>query len=218
MVLKERKTLITKIKTRYGFVSLLYFLALISFLTLFQDNTLAHDGHDHGDESKKEVVVSNKNEVVRTLRVDDYEIAIKHLLLTPDKETNLRLFLTRFDTNTPIEKAKVSLEIKSSDGITQEIFLTEANTAGMYEGKFPPLREGEIKLSVNGSVGNSSLKGNFGSIQITQQAIENPTSITAWAKRLLIALGLFVGIFFAVIVFLIFKNARRTKIEKEAIA
>lgn len=220
MILRERKTLITKIRTKNGllFSSILFCVALFSSVVLFQENTHAHDGHDHGDDAKKEVVVSNKNEVVRTLRIDDYEVTIKHALLTPDKETSFRLFLTRFDTNTPVEKAKVSLRIISSDGVSQEIALTESKTTGMYEGKFPPLSEGEIKLSVKGSVGNTSLSGDFGSIQIKREAIENPVSSSVWAKRLLIVLGLLVGIFFAVIIFLIFKNARRTKIEKEAIA
>lgn len=192
-------------------------LALMLTLLMPGTRVFAHGGEDHGDQ-KAPVVSAGAGLVTRIARLGDFEVMIKHPPIEPDKGIAARVFVTRFETNEAIDKARISI-VLGDGGSSSEVTATASSTPGMYEVKLPPLPKGRYKLAARFSVNGTQGAAQYGSIEVAsvpQPAVENGSS---WARTALIALALLVGLGVAgIVVYHIVQNARRDRNKGEAVA
>lgn len=91
----------------------------------------AHGGEDHG---APEPVASDPNLVVRATSNQDYEVVMKYSSLRGQKATVVRVYLSDYATNTPIEGARIGLRTTSPSPHSATAAMT---SPGTYEA---PLR------------------------------------------------------------------------------
>ena len=65
-----------------------------------------HEGHDH---NAPEPVASDAHLVVRSASNDDYEVVLKYRSERGQRATTARVYVSDFDTNAPVERARVRL-------------------------------------------------------------------------------------------------------------
>jgi len=151
-----------KVFLRRMAASLLVVAALTAVLPAMN---LAHEGEDHG-ESKTPVIAAGTGMVTRTARAGNWEVAIKHPSLEPDKEIPARLFVTRFETNEPIANAQVRVTLTGTAAPVEAV-ATAGSTAGVYEVRLPPLPQGEYRLAAQVGANGMGQTAQFGALQIT---------------------------------------------------
>ncbi len=186
-------------------------------LTLVAPNAkvYAHEGEDHG-EKKAPVVSTSANMIVRVARAGDLEVMIKHPPVEPDKETTARVFVTRFETNEPVEGAKIVVVIA---GVAHPVEATAGagSNPGLYDVKLPPVPEGQYELAARVEAGGVPHTVEYGALQV--QALPPPASAgsSSWARTALVALGLLLGLgFAAAVIYRAAALARRGRIKGEA--
>jgi hypothetical protein len=158
------------------------------------------------------------NMMTRTARAGDYEVTLKHTPIEPDEETAARVFVTRFDTNEPVEKAIVTLLFNGGEAPIQAA-ATAANTAGMYEGDLPPMREGEYKLTARIVLNRTTETVEFGVIQVASAPVTAAESKSSWARSALIALASLVGLgVIGVLLYRVVQFIRRNRTRETATA
>ena len=170
-------------------------------------SSFGHGGEDHGD-AKAPAVSTSANMVARTVRAGDYEVTLKHPPIEPDKETTARVFVTRFDSNEPVENATITL-LFSGGEVPIEATATAGNTAGMYEVKLPPMREGEYKLAARIGVNGTTETVEYGALQVAPAPATAAESESSWARMALIALASLVGLGF--IAFVLYRASQYTR-------
>lgn len=161
-------------------------LALFVVLSVPSVAVFAHGDEDHGEASAPAVSTS-ASMVVRTARVGDMEVTVKHLPIEPDKGTMARVFVTSFDSNEPVAKATITLLFGGNAAV--EAVAEASSTAGMYEAKLPPLPQGEYTLVARVESEGTTQTVEYGSVKVApapSAAVENRSS---WARTALIALG-----------------------------
>ena len=174
-----------KVFLRRMAASLLVVAALTAVLPAMN---LAHEGEDHG-ESKTPVIAAGTGMVTRTARAGNWEVAIKHPSLEPDKEIPARLFVTRFETNEPIANAQVRVTLTGTAAPVEAV-ATAGSTAGVYEVRLPPLPQGEYRLAAQVGANGMGQTAQFGALQITPAPPTQVESSSDWARTALIALAL----------------------------
>ena len=72
----------------------------------------AHEGEQHGGPEAAAVPMPREGLLARSAFSETFELVLKHPPLSPRKEETLRIFLTDFATNAPVEKAAIAIEAK----------------------------------------------------------------------------------------------------------
>ncbi len=192
-------------------------IVLVLTLLMPGAKALAHGGEDHGEE-KAPVVSAGTGKITRVARVGDFEVAIKHPPVEPDKEIAARVFVTRFETNEPVGQAQVFLAF-GDGGSTPEVAATATSTPGIYEVKLPPLPKGQYKLTARLDVNGTSGAAQYGAIEVAPAPPPAGESGSSWARTALIALGLLVVLGLAgKVVYLAVQSARRDRVKGEPVA
>ncbi len=151
-------------------------------------------------------------------RVGDFEVAIKHPPVEPDKEIAARVFVTRFETNEPVSKAQVFLAFGDGGG-APEVAASASSTPGIYEVKLPPLSKGQYKLIARLDVNGTSGTAQYGAIEVTLDPPAAVENASAWARTALIALALLLGLGAAgLVAYRFIQNARRDRVKGAAVA
>ncbi len=200
--------------------ALLLVVATVAALLLPGAAASAHEGEDHSQD-KAPIVSATADMIVRVTRLGESEVMIKHRPVEPDRETTARLFLTRFASNEPIEGARVVVHLSGgATGASQHeaTASTSATTPGLYELKFPPLPEGDYRLTAIIELGGVEQKVDYGALQVAPRpALAVDDGVSAWSPTLLILLGAGAGIgFIGVVIYRAMLAARRDRVKGEA--
>ena len=175
----------------------------------------AHGGEDHGDE-KPTTETTAAGSVVRTTRLGEFELTLKHVPIAPDTPAHATLFVTNYTSNEPVASGEIQIAIDGQDVPTANATVARSTALGIYSIDLPALREGEYTIRVTVTDGGKASSATFSGIQVqTAAAVGQATS---WPQILLTGGFLFVGIaLFAALVFLSVKVARRRPITEEAV-
>ncbi len=179
------------------------FLLLAFWLFGNDAQVFAHGDEDHGDQKPK-TTTNEKGAVTRTARLGEYELTFKHPFFEPDAATSAKMFVTKFQTNEPVEKASVAIEIEPASGSIMEAAIEKTETAGSYNVKIPPLSQGaytiRAKLTYNGETDTAT----FSDVEVTPAPSTSAENNLSWARTALIAfvftlvLALFAGLIYFV--------------------
>lgn len=154
----------------------------------------AHGGEDHSAEQAP-VVAAGAGMVARTMQAGEWEIMIKHPVLKPDKELAARVFVTKHDTNEPVERASVTVTVTDVGGAPTQVTATAAgNTPGVYELKLPPMPQGAYKLAVRVGASGANETVQFGAIQVARASVAEAESVNGWGRTGLIILAALIGL------------------------
>jgi cobalt-zinc-cadmium efflux system membrane fusion protein len=103
---------------------------LTAVILLAQAGTsIAHEGHDHGNKKKKAPVQSKNwftvNSVTKT-----HEVVLRYFPVKPNVPTKMKLFLSDFGTNTPIDSADLTITCIEDNSVSIKGYYLEP---GVYE-------------------------------------------------------------------------------------
>ena len=162
---------------------LLLAVSVLHFASVQQ--IFAHGDEDHGDQKPK-VATNEKGTITRTARLGEYELTLKHQFLVPNMATSAKLFVTKFQTNEPIEKGNAVIEIESASGSVTEAAIEKTETAGSYNVKIPALQQGTYTIRIKLTYGGETDTATFSSVEVTP-ALNAAESTLSWARTTLIA-------------------------------
>lgn len=110
----------------------------------------AHGGEDHGD--AKKASVSPASYFSSEAASEIYEVLLKYSPIVPGKETSLRLYLSEYNTNSPIDSAK--LEVTVADNPNIKITVVRIDK-GVFELKatFPAKKAYNLVVNINSYAG-----------------------------------------------------------------
>jgi hypothetical protein len=152
--------------------------ALLAFLMLASPALVfAHGDEDHGD--KKKAVTAGPGMIARTARAGDYEVMVKHPVLEPLHEHQVRVFITRYATNEPVKDAVVSLMIAAKGKEPIKVAAKASARPGEYAATLPSLDAGTYNFSAVIAAGEANETASYGAV-----AIETPTPLAesgGWA-------------------------------------
>ncbi len=87
---------------------------IILWLLLVPAIAVAHDGEDHGDAKKATASGSYFSSEAFS---DKYEILLKYNPITPGKEATVRLFISEYNTNKPLDSATLKVTVSGNPNI-----------------------------------------------------------------------------------------------------
>lgn len=190
-------------------------VAAVVILSMSVVTVFAHGGEDHG-EKKPVVAATSANMVGRVARAGDLEVMIKHPPIEPDKESSARVLITRFETNEPVEGANVSVMFMGAGGPI-EVAAAAGSTPGLYEVKLPPMPEGEYKLSAKVETNGMTQGVEYGAIRVAPLPPPAVADESPWARTLLLALLVLIGLgFVGVVLYRAVQFSRRNQGKGEA--
>lgn len=177
----------------------------------------AHGGEDHGDQKPKTETTS-KGSVLRTTRVGDYEVTVKHPPLEPGMQATGSLFVTRFATNEPVDAGAVHVAVEAEGGSITDVAVEKSSTAGGYTLNVPALTEGEYALRVTLAPDGKASTATFSDLEVHGASAASGSS-ASWTGWLVTALFLIVGAaLFAGLVYLSVRVAGRQTFSEEAVS
>lgn len=177
----------------------------------------AHGGEDHGDQKPK-TETNAKGVVLRTTRLGDFEVTVKHPPLEPGVLTHGSLFVTRYATNEPIDAGNVQVAFDAQGGSIVDVTVGKSTTAGSYGLDIPALTEGHYTLRVTLIAGGKASTATFSDIDVrTETAATGAAS--SWSGFLVTAMLLFIGIgLFAGLIYLSVRVAGRRTLREEIVS
>jgi len=179
---------------------------------------LAHGGEDHGDEKPKTETM-NKGIVLRTLKLGDLEITIKHLPLEPDAAATARLFITRYATNEPVDATSLQVAVESSNGSMIEIPSEKGPTSGTYVMEVPALPKGGYSLRATVGVGGATSTATFSGVEVSHQEAAPTGSVGSWSQFLLTGAFFLLGFaLFAGLVYIAVRVVRHKPLREETVS
>lgn len=200
-------------------VSLVGLLAavLLFFLT-GGTKVLAHGGEDHGDQKPKTETTS-KGSVLRTAKLGDLEITLKHSPLEPDTAATGKLFITKFATNEPVDATTLLLAVESANGSTTEVPFEKSSTMGSYVVQIPALPEGGYTLRATLTAGGTTSSATFSGVEVSHQEVATSGAAGSWPQLLLATVFLLLGIaLFSGLVYLAVRVVRHKPLREEAVS
>lgn len=110
----------------------------------------AHGGEDHGD--AKKTAISPASYFSAEAFSEIYEVLLKYSPIVPGKEASLRLYLSEYNTNSPIDSAK--LEVTVADNPNIKITVVRIDK-GVFELKatFPAKKAYNLVVNINSYAG-----------------------------------------------------------------
>ena len=122
----------------------------IIFLLLIPFSVFAHDGEDHGNTKKTGTKSATyfSSEAVS----DVYELLFKYQPLSPGKEAVLKLYVSDFSTNIPVDSAVVQITVADNPNIKLTVKQVDK---GVYEvsGIFPAKKAYNLTVNINSALG-----------------------------------------------------------------
>lgn len=177
----------------------------------------AHGGEDHGDQKPKTETTA-KGAVLRTARLGDFEVTVRHPPLEPGVLTHGSLFVTRYATNEPIDAGNVQVAFDAQGGSISGVTVEKSATAGSYALDVPALTEGQYTLRVTITAGGKTSTATFSGVEVHNEAAANGT-VSSWSSFFLTAALLLVGIsLFAGLVYLSVKVVGRRTLGEETVS
>ena len=199
------------IQTRFTTNVLSLLLAVIAALSMLSQTVSAHEGEDHG-EAQAPVVSSGANISTRTTRVGEYEVTLKHPSLEPDKGTGARLFVTKYETNEPVNDAQLFVMFIGNGGAPVEARGAAGSTAGVYEVSLPPLPQGSYRLVARVQINGANATADYGTVNVAPLPPSAVESSSQWARTALLALAVLVALGLGgAVVYRFLKNARASR-------
>jgi cobalt-zinc-cadmium efflux system membrane fusion protein len=110
----------------------------------------AHGGEDHGD--AKKTSISPVSYFSAEAASEIYEVLLKYNPIVPGKETSLRLYLSEYNTNKPIDSAKLEITVAGNPNIKITVVRIDK---GVFELKatFPEKKAYNLVLNINSYAG-----------------------------------------------------------------
>ena len=177
----------------------------------------AHGGEDHGDEKPKTETTA-KGSVLRTTRLGDFEVTVKHPPLEPDTIAHGNLFVTRYATNEPVDAGSVQVTLEAQNGTTLDVAVTKSATAGSYALDVPAVAEGEYTLRVTITAGGKASTASFSGVEARHESAAIGTA-SSWSGLMLTAMFLVIGIgLFGALVYLSVRVAGRRRLNEETVS
>lgn len=204
LFLRTRKNILAAVLTA---------MALAATLTSVE--VRAHGGEDHGEEKAPATVSTSANMVVRTAHAGDFEVTLKHAPVEPDNETAARVFVTRFETNEPVQGASIAVMLAGAP-LPVEATAVSGATPGLYDIKLPPVPEGEYRLAARVGLEGTTRTVEYGTLNVVPLPPPTVESSTR-TRTALIALGVLVVLcFVGVVIYRAVSTARRDRFKGEA--
>ena len=101
----------------------------VFLLTIGANCAMAHGGEDHGD-AKPKVSITNKNYFTTSGVSDVYELLLRYEPIKSNEDTHLKLFVSDFDSNKPVDSATIEITSPDDDKLKFEVHQLEK---GVYE-------------------------------------------------------------------------------------
>jgi membrane fusion protein, heavy metal efflux system len=110
----------------------------------------AHGGEDHGDAKKASVTPVSYFSSEAASEI--YEVLLKYSPIVPGKETSLRLYLSDYNTNKPIDSAKLEVTVAGNPNIKITVVRIDK---GVFEMKttFPEKKAYNLVVNINSYAG-----------------------------------------------------------------
>lgn len=177
----------------------------------------AHGGEDHGDQKPK-TETTDKGAVLRTTRLGDFEVTVKHPPLEPGTIAHGSLFVTRYATNEPVDAGNVQAALEAQGGSISDVVVEKSATAGSYALDMPALPDGEYTLRVTLTAGGKASTATFSGVEVRNGA-PAAGAAASWSGFLLTAMFLLVGTgLFAGLVYLAVRVAGRRPLREETVS
>jgi len=201
------------------FKSIAALLLLIFLLTGSESQLFAHGDEDHGDEKTK-TTAGDKGTVLHTARIGSLEVSLKHPLFAPDTATSGRLFVTKFETNEPYDKAQTAIEIEGANGSVAQAAVEKSENAGSYAVKFPALPQGTYTIRAKLTYGGETDTATFSGVEVSPaSAAAAENGALSWARTLLIAfIFLVVLALLGGLVYFVLRFSENEPIKKETVS
>lgn len=122
---------------------------LVILLMLFPSLIFAHDGEDHAATKKETAAPAYfSSEVTSEL----YELLVKYAPLQPGKESILKLFISEYNSNIPVDSAVLQIAVAANPGIKLTV---QKIAKGVYEikGIFPEKKSYNLTVNINAASG-----------------------------------------------------------------
>ncbi len=124
---------------------------IIQFLLgLLPVMTWAHGGEDHGDAKKTAVSPTSYFSVEAVSEI--YEVLLKYSPIVPGKESSLRLYLSEYNSNQPIDSAKLEITVAGNPSIKVTAVRIDK---GVFELRalFPEKKNYNLVININSYAG-----------------------------------------------------------------
>lgn len=123
---------------------------ILILLLLLPSLVFAHGGED--DEGSKKTTVKPAAYFSSEAVSDVYELMMKYQPLQPGKQVTLKLFISEFNTNIPIDSAALQITVADNPNIKLEVSRIDK---GVYEvkGIFPEKKSYSLTVNINSSLG-----------------------------------------------------------------
>ncbi len=120
---------------------------LLGLLPVF---AFAHGGEDHGD--AKKTAVSPASYFTSEAASEIYEVLLKYSPIVPSKESSLRLYLSEYNSNQPIDTAKLEITVAGNPNIKIAVVRIDK---GVFELKatFPEKKAYNLVVNINSYAG-----------------------------------------------------------------
>jgi len=128
--------------------------------------------HDDAKTTKSTGVSSQQTSMVRSKRVKDFEITLKHPILEPFKVAIGNLFVTRYESNEPVS-INIAADLVSSSGKTINISVEKSNSTGIYKLDFPGLEKGSYNLLIKLDGANLKETVTFSDLKVSSAKTQN---------------------------------------------
>ena len=178
----------------------------IVLLLILPSLSIAHDGEDHSNTKKAATTSASyfSSEAIS----DKYELLLKYATILPGKESTLRLFISNYNTNQPIDSSEIQLSVSGNPNIKLS---AKRMDKGIYEvsGTFPEKKNYNITININSVLGADLLLLKDVAIgkELPTETVAAPTHQhwyqSGWFYGLI---GLLSGL---LVMFLIMKNRNR---------
>lgn len=163
----------------------------------------AHGGEDHGDAKKTSISPASYFSSEATSEV--YEVLLKYSPIVPGKESSLRMYLSEYNSNKPIDSAK--LEVTVADNPNIKVIVVRVDK-GVFELKttFPAKKAYNLVVNINSYAGidliqlNNVEAGKELAVPTKESTPHSPWYSTSWFFAVI---GLVAGL---LLMFLIMKS------------
>lgn len=112
--------------------------------------TFAHGGEDHGN--AKKATISPASYFASEAASEIYEVLLKYSPIVPGKESSLRLYLSEYNSNKPIDSAKLEITVAGNPNIKIAVVRIDK---GVFELKatFPEKKAYNLVVNINSYAG-----------------------------------------------------------------
>lgn len=170
----------------------------------------AHDGEDHGD--AKKTSISPASYFSSEAASEIYEVLLKYSPIVPGKETSLRLYLSEYNSNKPIDSAKLEVSVAGNPNIKITVVRIDK---GVFELKatFPEKKAYNLVVNINSYAGIDLIQLNnieAGKLLAATAATENSSHPHWYSSNWFFGLiGLLIGL---LVMFFVNKSRSRKMI------